>query len=304
MSAPTIIPTIPANLPRQISITYATALSRGALVFTQTASVTPIPVGPSTFNLRYCPSLANKPTAPNPDTLTVLPNPFLPPFAPLLVASLPGYNIVLNRFPVIAHHFLLCTSEFEPQSTPLRDADVKMIYRVLESWTGDKKLFGFFNCGERSGASQPHRHVQFFPVENSKEMLYDQCPEAPAAPAMEDRRGSRDMSVQPAPWVHPGVPFKSYCFRIKSEDEAVHAYKRLMETAAEILDRNDGSYNLGVTKEWMVLLPRTQAEVNWVGINGTVLAGEVLVKREEEWDMFTDEGALEKALKQIGVPQE
>lgn len=25
-------------------------------------------------------------------------------------------------------------------------------------------LFGFFNSGEHSGASQPHRHIQFLPV--------------------------------------------------------------------------------------------------------------------------------------------
>ena len=34
-----------------------------------------------------------------------------------------------------------------------------------------EELFGFFNSGQYSGASQPHRHIQFLPVESMRSGL-------------------------------------------------------------------------------------------------------------------------------------
>jgi sulfate adenylyltransferase (ADP) / ATP adenylyltransferase len=58
----------------------------------------------------------------------------------------------------------------------LEEDDLAVTYECLKEWEKDtaggerkdKKLFAFFNSGAESGASQPHRHLQFLPVESVK----------------------------------------------------------------------------------------------------------------------------------------
>jgi len=57
-----------------------------------------------------------------------------------------------------------------------------------------------------------------------------------------------------------------------------------------------------VTREWMVLAPRTSEDGgrDGVSVNGTVLAGELMAKRQEDWDFFGS-GGLEEVLGGIGL---
>lgn len=75
---------------------------------------------------------------------------------------------MLNKFPVIAEHFIIATKANKPQTHVLEQDDLEATHACLRAWHADgrKRLFAFFNSGEHSGASQPHRHVQFLPVEN------------------------------------------------------------------------------------------------------------------------------------------
>ena len=52
-----------------------------------------------------------------------------------------------------------------------------------------------------------------------------------------------------------------------------------------------------------MLAPRTSEDGGreGVGVNGTVLAGELLAKRQEDWDFFGS-GGLEEVLRGIGIP--
>lgn len=86
---------------------------------------------------------------------------------------------MLNKYPVIAHHFILATKPFRRQTDLLETRDLACTFACLWAWesgsssdrsgagTGaaKKRLFAFFNSGAHSGASQPHRHIQFIPVE-------------------------------------------------------------------------------------------------------------------------------------------
>ena len=73
------------------------------------------------------------------------------------------------------------------------------------------------------------------------------------------------------------------------------------------------SYNLGLTNKSMVLCPRTSEGlqiknadgkiIGSVALNGTILAGTLLVKSDIEWDAVRkDEGLLVNVLETIGVP--
>ena len=327
-------PAIPANLGALVAKTYAAALAAGNLTFTASAATTEIRLHAVTvyiptaglqrcsanadlqYHIRFCPSLLRKP---GPAHSAGKPNPFLPPQKGLLVASAPGYNLVLNRFPVIGQHFLLCTADFQPQAQPLRACDLAAVHAVLNAWPGPEggehergRLYGFFNSGEHSGASQPHRHIQFLPLPPlaQRELPFD------AAPAPTPTR-----TPTPAPatlWTHPGMPFVSFCIRFSTStaEEFVSAYQTLLARVEEAAGGGGGgegggregrgvgvSYNMGVTREWMVLAPRTSEDGGreGVGVNGTVLAGELLAKRQEDWDFFGS-GGLEEVLRGIGIP--
>ena len=54
----------------------------------------------------------------------------------------------------------------------LEQDDLEATYACLKAWAEDdkqKRLFAFFNSGDHSGASQPHRHLQFLPVEHMRD---------------------------------------------------------------------------------------------------------------------------------------
>ena len=82
-----------------------------------------------------------------------------------------SHIIVLNKYPIIAEHFILATKTNKQQTHKLEVDDLQIAYQCLKEWQGAtedgqrKRLFAFFNSGGYSGASQPHRHLQFLPVE-------------------------------------------------------------------------------------------------------------------------------------------
>ncbi len=88
------------------------------------------------------------------------PNPFLPWDRPLQVALLkPAHVLLLNKYPVQDAHLLVITSDWRPQSGWIEDSDWRAVCQVSQDTGG----LWFFNSGARSGASQPHRHLQLLP---------------------------------------------------------------------------------------------------------------------------------------------
>jgi ATP adenylyltransferase len=94
--------------------------------------------------------------------------------------------------------------------------------------------------------------------------------------------------------------------------EAVRTYTQSSnDKSVEVRDSADGSaaisYNLGLTHRAMVICPR-RAEGkaisgNKVALNGTILAGTLMVKGEEEWNtLLNDESQLSDVLSAIGIP--
>lgn len=127
--------------------------------------------------MRYCPSLAQKPKPATSETNSSTSkkfDPFENPEDELLISPVPTaspqYTLVLNKYPIIQNHFILATKQNKPQTYLLEKEDIHTTFQCLREWTSQHnptaKLFGFFNSGEHSGASQPHRHVQFLSEED------------------------------------------------------------------------------------------------------------------------------------------
>ncbi|RMZ72115.1 bis(5 -nucleosyl)-tetraphosphatase [Pyrenophora seminiperda CCB06] len=295
------------------------------------------------FQLRYCPSLAKKPLPNLPGaTPKQKLDPFENPPEELRVADIPATNpshvLVLNKFPIIAQHFILATRSNKKQTHVLQQDDLEATYACLKEWqdssAGDeheqRRLLAFFNSGEHSGASQPHRHLQFLPVEGMRDgdktsswtMLIDSMldPTGPSSPTRDN------------------IPFTYFhrAFlggREPTGPDLLAIYKELYAAAKQAVenfivshpddqfalhpvDKGDLpiSYNLGMTTTGMVVLPRRAegtmlrrddgSEIGFVALNGTTLAGTMMVKHKDEWDMLRDNPRLlDSILMAIGIPR-
>ncbi|KFX90743.1 hypothetical protein V490_06289 [Pseudogymnoascus sp. VKM F-3557] len=305
---------IPDGLPDIVETRFQKAKESGDLLaFDSTVAV--LDVNGIPFQLRYCPTLKSKPTAKSHSTPPF--NPFLNPPAPLFISDIgPLHHLVLNKFALTPNHTILATKSFAKQTDLLEAPDLAATYALLAAYrSAGHRLFGFFNSGPHSGASQPHRHVQFLPVESMRkgmnkaekwELLADGLAEAQAR-----------------------IPFTYFAAPIRGGEsgEKLHeTYLALHKMAGYAMDTyakragvevgGEGiSYNLAFTDSSMVILPRMSEgtafptgleepkETGVVALNGTVLGGTLLVKDELEWKALREDGdKLKGLLEKIGIP--
>lgn len=250
----------------------------------------------------------------------------------LLIAEMaPTHNLVLNKFAIVPEHFILATSTFQPQTDLLDEADLAATYDCIEAYhlhcergdeessVGEGELFAFFNSGEFSGASQPHRHIQLLPVARMREDLDD---------------GEWDVLAKRLVGEVKDLPFTTFAEHIEpgvSPRQLRDAYLRLYRRACDAVGRHlkkrdiaDGargqetgpaliSYNLAVTRHALIVCPRlADGAAVWdngevvgkLALNGTVLAGTALVKDIVEWDALRkDPAELLQVLTAIGLPK-
>ncbi|KAJ5817077.1 hypothetical protein N7447_009310 [Penicillium robsamsonii] len=337
------------NLPTLVARRFTAARDTGALVFSST-HLSIINAAGISYQLRYCPALAKKPSNIKPDNgpKTPKPDPFENPSPDLLIAQFPpenpAYNLILNKFPVIPNHFLLVTRDWQAQTDILHKADLEAAYECLKAWNTDsdgsqsangsspKSLFAFFNSGDDSGASQPHRHLQFLPVEAMRQ------------PGSESWHPLIDLTSQPtSPSLTPkfqhlsGLPFAHFALPIPPNPsvETLHAIYLTLYKAAAAATRGQTpsqdteplptqgpasiSYNLAMTCSTMMICPRRQetalvpvdsaaardiVDPGLLSLNGTILAATLMVKAEGEWDALRKNPEhLTHVLATIGYPR-
>lgn len=268
---------------------------------------------------------------------------------------------MLNKFPIIPNHFILATKEWKSQTDLLEKEDLEATYACIREWddaqkdrnkngNGDgKRLFAFFNSGPESGASQPHRHIQFLPVEAMRDQdgegqntsswkpLIDTVAEQqPTKPAGSATEAAEYRSLGRLPFVHFALPLPP-----NPPADTLHAiylslYRAAVTAAAkaENPDSNQAdnippqtsgeaaiSHNLAMTDSAMMICPRRNetasvpidknaaggnGEVLGAGeiaLNGTILAGTLVVKAEAEWnELRRDPEILTGALQTVGYP--
>lgn len=317
------------------------------------------------LQLRYCPSLAKKPG--NRDTKAKKPtgpgvDPFENPPRELLVAEVPAQNpshiVVLNKFPIIENHFILATKQNKQQTYRLEAEDLARTYQCLSDWECSStnarcqsRLFAFFNSGAHSGASQPHRHLQFLPVEDMKagqtgsdwSLLVDGVMTGNDTsmgkfdfvdPSNISMLNTIFKGISTVFKSHASLPFVNFGLHLPpnpSSNLLQQVYSDLYEAAAakvhdyvkshpgklELHPTEEGnlpiSYNLAMTTSAMVICPRRSegqmikrqdgTDLDFVALNGTVLAGTMMVKNEELFEILKhDATKLNALLTSIGIP--
>jgi len=186
-----------------------------------------------------------------------------------------------------------------PQTTPLTPDQLSISYQLLQAANrAGKKLLSFFNCGILSGASQPHKHVQFLPLEE----------DAPI-----ERLAKRAKLEQPEKPFALGVPYANFVLRLppstrdSSPSEVSQVLGLSFMTLLDLVINNirrqpdyppgKPSFNVLLTLEHLHLIPRRK-ETHKLEVTGEELpvnalgfAGMLLVKSEVELEAVKSEGA-------------
>jgi len=252
-------------------------------------------------------------------------DPFENPAEGLFVTSLSSnHYLVLNKFPVIPDHFILATKEFKEQTDLLEEDDIGAAYACLASYRQEgEELFGFFNSGAHSGASQPHRHIQFLPVESMRSGVGEGISWNVLADSLK-----RDQDGINLPFTYFAATLPKGATPIQLHRIYRTLYEKALKTAQQFSESSGTSfslvkttrdnesrisYNMGLTDQVMVICPRVSEGlkvtskigeiIGTVALNGTVLGGTLLVKSEAEWQALrSDESKLVEILKAIGIP--
>ncbi|KAA6415948.1 MAG: hypothetical protein FRX48_00667 [Lasallia pustulata] len=271
------------------------------------------------------------------------PDPFENPIAALLIANIPAekptHNLVLNKYPVIPEHFMVATRAYKEQTHLLEEEDFEITHACLKAWGAQKngdaatrRLFAFFNSGRYSGASQAHRHIQFLPVEEMEGRSSDNGWK-PLIDLMEEgvpqgAAGKLPFACFSAPIPNNPSASDLTSIYLRLYGEAVKAVRNYMKANADngvkLEASDDGSaaisYNLAMTTSAIAICPRKSetatlgvaehfsdgaSRIGPVALNGTILAGTLMVKTEEDWiGLRRDEGRLLDLLKMVGIPPE
>jgi len=197
-------------------------------------------------------------------------DPFLHPDPDLLVGDISETHVaVLNKFHVVEHHVLIVTRAFEEQETLLTVPDFEALRIALDAIDG----LGFYNAGRVAGASQRHKHLQIVPT--------------PLGEGPERTPMDRLLRREP-----DGPPFAHTFGRLDggTAAEMRELYLRLL---AECGRENDPhAYNLLVTREWMLLVPRTRDAWEDIAVNALGFAGALLVRSEAQLDTLRRIGPM------------
>ncbi|MBE9226803.1 phosphorylase [Phormidium sp. LEGE 05292] len=245
------------------------------------------------FLVRILANLVRKDAAKSPAKKDKDFNPFLPYEEDLFVADISDSHVcLLNKFNVVEHHLLIVTRAFAEQESWLDWADFQAMWLTLAEIDG----LAFYNSGAIAGASQRHKHLQLVPLP-----LVDDGEEMPIAPLLKTAKFEAGIGKIPdLPFVHAIAKFDPSW--INSPDVAAEMTLKcyfnlqkavgLLNDCEKIGDRPNGAYNLLATREWMMIVPRSQEFFQGISINSLGFAGALLVRNQEQKQLLLDTGPL------------
>lgn len=266
---------MPPNLLSAIDDTLLRARASGALLPIRTQHTTLLDTGRH-FQVRWLSTLAEKDAA----RVTAAGrreagfNPFLPPEPALTVGPVgDAHWLILNKYPVIDHHLLIVTREFEAQTAPLTCSDFAALAAVLNPLGG----LGFYNGGREAGASQPHKHLQWIPAaaQDGIDMgfnlqAFTSAADTEPPPHLPWRHGLVDLTASGIPQALTGkgllTAFHRACIEVGLAPDA--------DTLAP--------YNLLVTRTHLLVVPRQCEHYQDISVNALGFAGSLFVRRPEQ----------------------
>ena len=229
-------------------------------------------------------------------------NPFLPYDEEMFVEDISDTHVcLLNKFNVIDHHILIVTRAFEDQESLLTIRDFEALWTCMAEFDG----LAFYNGGEVAGSSQPHKHLQMIPLP-----MYEKGPRVPIEPLIESARFDGDIGCIPdLPFVHALIPLSPDILKesTKAAEETFHIYRTMLDrldlnrVTEPHFTRQAGPYNLLLTREWALLVPRSSEFFESISFNALAYTGALLVRDQIGMQILKDVGCM-NALKSTAVP--
>ncbi|MFH7025477.1 MAG: phosphorylase [Heteroscytonema crispum UTEX LB 1556] len=224
-------------------------------------------------------------------------NPFLPYEEDLFVADISDTHLcLLNKFNVVDYHLLIITREFEEQESLLTEEDFAAMWACLVQFDG----LAFYNGGKLAGASQRHKHLQIVPLPFTANET-----QIPIEPLLKSASFQGTVgTITDFPFVNALTRFDYSC--VKSPLEAgkltLESYYALLHAVGlqSSDERQAGAYNLLATREWMLIVPRSQESFESISINSLGFAGALLVRNEQQMQILKDYGAM-NVLRDVAV---
>jgi len=229
-------------------------------------------------------------------------NPFLPYEKDLFVADVSETHVaVLNKFNVVERHLLIVTREFEDQENLLSPQDFEAFWACLTEYNS----LGFYNGGEAAGASQQHKHLQVVPLP-----LAPEGPPVPVEPLFNSAIFKDDFGTIPGfPFLNVFVRLDGDCSRspLDAAKKTFALYNAMLEqvglkaASGADLGRQKGPYCFLVTREWMLLVPRSGEFFEGISMNSLGYAGVLLLRDEGQMDILRRYGPM-AALRSAALP--
>ncbi|MDJ0599383.1 MAG: phosphorylase [Crocosphaera sp.] len=206
-------------------------------------------------------------------------NPFLPYEKDLFVADISETHVcLLNKFNVVDDHLLIITRDFEEQETLLTLNDFTALWACLLQVDG----LGFYNSGKIAGSSQRHKHLQLVPFPLIPELPKTPIDQIIATANYQDNIGQI-----------PCFNFVHGITKILSQDnnnslelaqQSLESYHYLLKSLniATKQEEKPEPYNLLITREWMMMVRRSQPKYESISVNSLGFAGALLVKNEQQ----------------------
>lgn len=211
-------------------------------------------------------------------------NPFLPYDRDLFVADLsPTHVCLLNKYNVVDHHLLIITREFAEQESLLTQADFEALWHCLAEVEG----LGFYNSGKTAGASQRHKHLQLVPTP-----LVPTGYPIPIEAALADSHWQNGIAQSARlPFQHAWMQL-DWCETQTAEATAritQEAYQQLLSQLNlydPIAGSLKGAYNLLITRQWLLIVPRSQERFQSIPVNSLGFAGTLFVRDQQQLDQL------------------
>lgn len=233
-------------------------------------------------------------------------NPFEDPEPELTIVEDFGdanqFRIVYNKYPVVPRHFMILTKQFKSQKTPLSPDELIASYSVLKKLKEDKdnKWFGFYNCNDESGASQPHKHMQFMTLPKD------------FTPFPETLISTSDAfipSTKSEPLQYPQLPMAHFVAKLPkleelSGEDLVMYFSSLLQRCLTVSRDNNASsiaYNVIMTTEYIMMVPRKHGVYEGLGINSCGILGLFLFKNKQLLQMVKAHTPM-KVWEYVGFP--
>ncbi|MGF1468633.1 MAG: phosphorylase [Sandaracinaceae bacterium] len=184
------------------------------------------------------------------------------------------HHVVLKKRPVLQNHALIVTKDFEEQESLLTEEDIGAANHVLEETDG----LLYYNAGAMAGASLRHKHMQIVHL--------------PIGDGPQRTPVDRVVGRGSLPFVHAVASWDSrasVCFR---------RYRALLSAIDR--DRDGAPYNLLMTRDWMLAVPRTIERFAGMSVNALSYAGSLLTRDRSELTTIKSAGPW-RVLSQVAV---